>query len=378
MSKELRVLIAAGGTGGHVFPAISIADALRDQSESVKIEFVGTRDKIEWIAVPNAGYPINNIWISGFHRRVTLKNISFPAKLLISIIQSYHIIRKFKPDMVVSCGGYVAGPIGWVAARKRIPLVLQEQNSFPGVTNRLLAKDAVAIFTAFKQADNYFPKGKTLLFGNPTRKSLFNVQKENAYKFFGFKSDKPTLVVMGGSGGARAVNEAMVKEIDRLHNDLQLQIIWQCGTRYATEMRKRVDHSRYPNLRLLSFIDNMANVYAVSDLIISRAGAGSCAELMLMGKPSILIPSPHVAGDHQTKNALAMVENGAAILIKDKELNIRFYTEIAGLYHHKERLEKMSNAAKKLAIPDAADKIAHKIIEIIDPKSTNNKVPVSA
>ncbi|HKJ45835.1 MAG TPA: undecaprenyldiphospho-muramoylpentapeptide beta-N-acetylglucosaminyltransferase [Balneolales bacterium] len=378
MSKEIRILIAAGGTGGHVFPAISIADALRDQSESVKIEFVGTRDKIEWIAVPNAGYPINNIWISGFHRRLTPKNILFPAKLLISIIQSYNIIRKFKPDMVVSCGGYVAGPIGWVAARKRIPLVLQEQNSFPGVTNRLLAKNAVAIFTAFKQADHYFPKGKTLLFGNPTRKSLFNINKENAYKYFGFKPDKSTLVVMGGSGGARALNEAMIKEIDRLHDDLQLQIIWQCGTRYATEMRQRVDRSRYPNLRLLSFIDNMANVYAVSDLIISRAGAGSCAELMLMGKPSILIPSPHVAGDHQTKNAMAMVENGAAILIKDKELNKRFYTEIAGLYNHKERLEEMSNAARKLAIPDAADKIAHKIIEIINPKSTNNKVPVSA
>lgn len=368
MSKKYHILVAAGGTGGHIFPAISIADALRDKIETAVIEFVGTKEKMEWIVVPNAGYKIHNIWISGFHRNLTLKNLLFPVKLLVSILQSRAIIRKVRPDIVVACGGYVAGPIGWVAAQRGIPLVLQEQNSFPGVTNRLLAKYARIIFTAFKQADIYFPKNKTLLLGNPTRKSLFNVNREQAFKEFGFSSDKPTIAVMGGSGGARALNEVMLKEIDRLHNELNLQIIWQCGTAYADDMRRRIDESAYPNLRLLAFIDNMANVYAVSDLIVSRAGAGSCAELMLMGKPSILVPSPNVAGDHQTKNAKAMVENGAATLVKDKELNKRFFTTIEELFQHKEKLNQMADAARELATPDSADKIADKILDLIEHK----------
>ncbi|HKJ32520.1 MAG TPA: undecaprenyldiphospho-muramoylpentapeptide beta-N-acetylglucosaminyltransferase [Balneolales bacterium] len=377
MSKSYRILIAAGGTGGHVFPAISIADALRDQNESVIIEFVGTKDKIEWKVVPEAGYPIHNIWISGFHRRLTMKNLLFPLKLFSSIIQSYQIIRKFSPDIVVACGGYVAGPIGWVASQKRIPLVLQEQNSFPGVTNRLLAKYALIIFTAFKQADRYFPDGKTKLLGNPVRKSLLQFDISEAYHHFGFSSDKPTLAVLGGSGGAKAINEAMRQTLDRLHDELHLQIIWQCGSRYAEETKQKIDESKYSNLRLMPFIDKMEDVYAISDLVISRAGAGSCAELMVTGKPAILVPSSNVAGDHQTKNAEAMVENGAAVMISDNELANKLFSTTDHLFNHKDQLNEMAEAAKSIAIPDASDKIASQIINLITKKESDNRETVT-
>ncbi len=366
MADKYRVLVAAGGTGGHIFPAISIADALRELNPDSEIEFVGTRDRMEWIVVPNAGYKINNIWISGFHRRLTMKNLLFPVKLTVSLLQSRSILRRFRPDVVVACGGFVAGPAGWVAGKMKIPVVLQEQNSFPGVTNRLLAKNAQIIFTAFQQAENYFPKKKIKLMGNPTRKSLLRADKNKGFERFGFKEGKPTLLVMGGSGGARALNDAMLKNLDALHDKLGLQIIWQCGTRYYDDLKVRVNSNRYANLRLLSFLDHMAEAYVVSDLVISRAGAISCAELTMIGKPSILIPSPNVAGDHQTKNAMALADNGATILLKDKELNQRLYKEIEDLYKNPEKLKKISTAAKNMAMPDAAKHIAKEIITLIE------------
>lgn len=366
MADKYRVLVAAGGTGGHIFPAISIADALRELNPDVEIEFVGTRDRMEWIVVPNAGYKINNIWISGFHRRLTMKNILFPVKLTVSLLQSRSILRRFRPDVVVACGGFVAGPAGWVAGKMKIPVVLQEQNSFPGVTNRLLAKKAQIIFTAFQQAEHYFPKDKIRLMGNPTRKSLLKADKKKGFDRFGFNENKPTLLVMGGSGGARALNDAMLKNLDALHDKLGLQIIWQCGTRYYDDLKVRVNSKKYANLRLLSFLDHMAEAYAVSDLVISRAGAISCAELTMIGKPSILIPSPNVAGDHQTKNAMALADNGATILLKDKELNQRLYKEIEDLYKNPEKLNEISAAAKNMAMPDAAKHIAEEIITLIE------------
>lgn len=372
MADKYRVLIAAGGTGGHIFPAISIADALKELNPGIEIEFVGTRDRMEWIVVPNAGYKINNIWISGFHRRLTLKNVLFPVKLGVSLLQSRRIVRQFKPNIVVACGGFVAGPAGWVAAKMDVPIVLQEQNSFPGVTNRLLAKHAHTIFTAFQQAENYFPKDKIKLLGNPTRKSLLRADKEKGFERFGFKEGQPTLLVMGGSGGARALNDALLKNLDALHDELGLQIIWQCGTRYYDELKFRVNSKKYVNLRLLSFLDHIADAYAISDLVISRAGAISCAELTLIGKPSILIPSPNVAGDHQTKNAMALAENGATILLKDKELSQRLYQEIEDLYKNPGKLEELSKAAKNLGMPDAARHIAEEILTIIE---KNTKEP---
>lgn len=363
MSDRFKVLIAAGGTGGHVFPAISIADALRDSELPIEVAFVGTRDKMEWIAVPRAGYKIFSIWISGFHRQLTLKNLMFPFKLIRSILQSRSIINQFKPDLVISCGGYVAGPIGWVAARRKIPIIIQEQNSFPGVTNRLLAKNADIIFTAFQDADLHLPEGKTMLLGNPTRKSLLQQFGKSAFSRFNLNPEKPVLLILGGSGGARNINDAVKLHLDYLHNTLGLQILWQSGAKYFDEIRNSLATQQFPNLRLVDFIDHMPEAYAAASLVISRAGASSCAELLITGKPSILVPSPNVAGDHQTKNAKSMVASGAAECIEDDKLGRDLPETVSKLIFDAEKLQTMSDAAKSLAHPDAAEKIADYIIK---------------
>lgn len=361
-----KVLIAAGGTGGHVYPAIAIADALQKESDDIEILFVGTKDHMEWETVPRAGYDITSIWISGFHRRLTIKNLLFPVKLGTSLIQSLRIISDFTPHVVISCGGYAAGPVGWVAAKKDIPLVVQEQNSFPGVTNRLLGKDADLIFTAFQNADQFFPEDKIVLAGNPTRKSLTNVDKRQAYEAFSLDSDTPTLLILGGSGGAKSINEAMAKHVATLHDDMELQIIWQCGRRYYDRLREDINPANYDNLLLTDFLHNMPEAYAVADLVISRAGALSCSELALIGKPSILVPSPNVAGDHQTKNAESMVREGAAELLADDQLDETLAGLVEQLIEDQQRLKEMQQAALKLARPEAAETIATKIFELIN------------
>lgn len=360
-----KVLIAAGGTGGHVYPAIAIADALREKNADTDILFVGTKDHMEWETVPKAGYDITSIWISGFHRRLTLKNLLFPVKLGASIVQSMGILYNYQPDCVISCGGYAAGPIGWVAAKKNIPLVIQEQNSYPGVTNRLLGKQAARIFTAFKEAEDYFPADKITLAGNPTRKSLTNAERSKALDHFGFTKDKKTILILGGSGGARSINEAVFQHILTLHDDMGLQIIWQCGRRYYDRLRRDVNPDTFDNLLLKDFVHNMPEAYAAADLVISRAGALSCSELALTGKPSILVPSPNVAGNHQTKNARSMVSEGAADLIEDDRLKKVLVDHVKDIISDDERLETMSRAARKLAHPDAAEIIAIEILELI-------------
>lgn len=359
-----RVLIAAGGTGGHVYPAIAIADAIREIDNGVEILFVGTKDHMEWDAVPKAGYDIKSIWISGFHRRFTLRNLLFPVKLMSSLVQSLSIVSNFKPQVVVACGGYVSGPVGWIAARKQVPLILQEQNSFPGVTTRLLAKDAAKIFTAFKDADHHLPEGKTEISGNPTRKTLRKTDRKQAYREFDFTEEKQTLLVLGGSGGAKTINDAMAAHIEKLHDQFELQIIWQCGSRYYDELHMTLQTDQYSNLRLADFLYNMPEAYAIADLVVSRAGALSCSELALTGKPSILIPSPNVAGDHQTKNASSMVDEGAAELLKDGEAKEKLSPMVKRLIFDQQKLREMQKAALKLARPDASKMIAKEIIEI--------------
>jgi UDP-N-acetylglucosamine--N-acetylmuramyl-(pentapeptide) pyrophosphoryl-undecaprenol N-acetylglucosamine transferase len=363
-----RILFAAGGTGGHVYPAIAIADALKKEEAETSILFVGTRNHMEWQAVPKAGYDIRNVWISGFHRRFTLKNLLFPMKLMTSLVQSFRIISGYKPHVVVSCGGYVAGPVGWVAGRKGIPVVIQEQNSFPGVTNRLLAKYATKIFTAFKEADQYLPKEKTEITGNPTRATLTGADKSEALKFFGFDDSKPVLLVMGGSGGAKTINDAMKANAQALHDEAGLQIIWQCGARYYDELSTEVNEKKLDNLRLTAFLDNMPEAYAAADLVISRAGASSCSELMLTGKPSVLVPSPNVAGDHQIQNAKAMVDAGASKLLEDTAMKETITELVKKLIYDQENLKRMNQAALNLAKPDAAKLIAKEILEIAKSK----------
>jgi len=364
-SDQLRVLIAAGGTGGHVYPAIAIADALKELEANIVIKFVGTKTHMEWEAVPRAGYEIIAIWISGFHRRFTLKNLLFPLKLITSIVQSFKIISSFEPHAMISCGGYAAGPVGWVAAQKNVPLFIQEQNSYPGVTNRLLARNAQQIFTAFKEADQYFPAGKTSLAGNPTRKTLTDVNTDEAYAHFEFMQHQQTLLVLGGSGGAKAINEAMTKNIEELHNELKLQIIWQCGKRYYDELKTTLNTDDFKNLRLFDFLHHMPEAYAVADVVVSRAGALSCSELALTGNASILVPSPNVAGDHQTQNAKSMVKNEAAELMKNADAKELLPKLVKELMDDQQRIKKMQKAALKMARPNAANQIAQEILEVI-------------
>tara|TARA_R110000868_G_scaffold259361_3_gene517221 strand:+ start:51390 stop:52499 length:1110 start_codon:yes stop_codon:yes gene_type:complete len=359
-----KILIAAGGTGGHVYPAIAIADALKAENSQTEILFVGTRNHMEWKAVPKAGYEIMNVWISGFHRRLTLKNLLFPIKLITALTQSFSIISSFKPQVVVSCGGYVAGPIGWVAGKRGIPVVIQEQNSFPGVTNRLLAKFASKIFTAFKEADKFLPADKILVTGNPTRKTLTGIEKKKGLTSFGFDESKPVLLIMGGSGGAKTINDAIKENLDTLHDKAGLQIIWQCGSRYFDDLSTEIELEMYPNLRLTAFIDSMPEAYAAANLVISRAGASSCSEFMLTGMPSVLIPSPNVAGDHQTENAKSMADAGASELLKNEDAVNALPELVERLITDQEKLKKMNAAALKLAKPDAAKVIAKEILEL--------------
>jgi len=367
----IRLLLAAGGTGGHVYPAIAIADAARELSGNSDVLFVGTRDRMEWQAVPGAGYDIKSVWISGFHRRLTPQNLLFPIKLAVSLVQSFSILKQFKPDVVVACGGFAAGPIGWVAAKLGIPLVIQEQNSYPGVTNRLLAKHASKIFTAFDAAKEFLPKEKIELTGNPVRDSLKVRNKANALKQFGFSDDTPVMLVLGGSGGAKALNDAMAANLDSLHHEQGLQIIWQCGKNYYDDLSGIINEEDYPNLRLLGYIDDMPAAYGAATLVLTRAGASTCSELMMIGKPSVLVPSPNVAGNHQTKNAKAMVDNGASILIRENELNEALTGQLSKILFDEQKLTDMSDAALGLAKPNAAEQIAEQLFELAKRHQTN-------
>lgn len=361
-----RVLMAAGGTGGHVYPAIAIADALKAQGSDMDIRFVGTKNHMEWTSVPKAGYEITPIWISGLQRRLTPKNVLFPIKLLTALVQSYWLLRSFRPSIVISCGGYVAGPVGWVAAKLGIPIMIQEQNSYPGVTNRMLACYARRIFTAFPDAQNYFPKDRVRMVGNPTRNKLRQANAQTAREYFRFTEDRPVLLVLGGSLGAKSINEAMRHSLDTLHDIVGLQIIWQCGKRYIDDLEKDIDVEDYPRLRLHAYLDDMPAAYAAADLAVSRAGASSCSELMITGTPSVLVPSPHVAGDHQTMNARSMQEQGASEILEDDSLQDTLSELVTRLLADHEQLRRMNDAALAMAKPMAAQDIAEEIRTTIE------------
>lgn len=361
-----RFLLAAGGTGGHVYPAIAIAEALKNASTDSEFLFVGTRDRMEWETVPGYGFKIKSIWISGFHRSFTIKNLLFPVKLFVSLIQSLQIIRSFKPDVVISCGGFASGPIGWVAAKSGIPLILQEQNSYPGVTTKLLARYASIIFTAFEHAAEYLPAEKIILSGNPVRDGFRNPDLREAHDTFNFTPDRSTLLVLGGSGGAKAINRAMTTHIGKLHDEMGLQIIWQCGKNYIDELLNRVNTSQYPNLRLQAYINDMSSAYRVADLVVTRSGASTCSELMNLGQPAILIPSPNVAGDHQQKNAEAIASFHAAVLIDESQLEKELADIVSEIILNEEKLLIMQKAMLKLAKPDAAKTISKEILALIN------------
>ena len=366
--SPVHVLLAAGGTGGHVYPAIAIADAMKECRTDISFLFVGTRDRMEWKTVPRHGYDIKSVWISGFHRRLTIQNALFPLKLVVSLLQSLSILMRFRPDVVVACGGFASGPIGWVAEKIGIPVVLQEQNSFPGVTNRLLAKKASIIFTAFEDAEKHFPAEKVRLLGNPVRQSLQQKDRNEALSAFGFDEERTVLLILGGSGGAKALNDIMEKEISRLHNDLGISVLWQCGDKYKDGLKERLNLNDYPNVRLTAFIDDMPAAYGAASLVVTRAGAGTCSELMNIGKPAILVPSPNVAGNHQEKNALSLTKEGGAKILSEENLDEEFTNQIGELIFDTEKLEKMSAAMNKIAKPDAAKNIAQEILTLTEKK----------
>jgi len=361
-----KIIISGGGTGGHVFPAIAIADAIKKIRPDAEILFVGAKGKIEMEKVPKAGYPIEGLWISGFHRKLTLRNLLFPLKLLTSLWNARRIVARFKPDAAVGVGGYASGPLLRAATSRGIPALLQEQNSFAGVTNRLLAAKAKKICVAYDKMERYFPAEKIVLTGNPVRRDLANLQVTAAegLKYFDLDAGKKTIFVFGGSLGARSINEAMAANAELLGRQSDIQVLWQVGSLYY-ETYKDCATARLPNVRLRPFIDRMDMAYAMADLVICRAGALTISELCLVGKAALLIPSPNVAEDHQTKNAKALVEKEAALLLPDRDAKELIVAQAIQLLINEPQLEKLRQNIRQLARPDAADRIAEEVLKLI-------------
>lgn len=360
--KTKKFIISGGGTGGHIYPAIAIANELKLRFPEAEFLFVGAKDKMEMQKVPQAGYNIKGLWIAGLQRKLTLKNAMFPFKLLSSLSKSFQILKQFKPDVVIGTGGFASGAVLKVANMLRIPTVVQEQNSYPGITNKLLAKKASSICVAYENLDRFFPKEKIKLTGNPVRQDLISVEnkREEAITYFNLDKTKKTLLVLGGSLGARKINQLIAKELEFL-NQLDLQIIWQCGKLYFDEYQKY----NATNVQVVSFIDRMDLVYASADFIISRSGASSVSELCIVGKPTIFIPSPNVAEDHQTKNAKAIWDRNGAILVKESDLESQFETVFEELVSDEEKQKQLSENIKKLALPNATKDIVEEIIKLI-------------
>ncbi len=366
MSSSLKIIISGGGTGGHIFPAIAIANAIKAKRPDADILFVGAKGKMEMEKVPRAGFKIEGLWISGFQRKLTLRNLLFPVKLLSSLLRASQIIRSFKPDVAVGVGGYASGPLLEMATRKGIPALIQEQNSYAGVTNRLLAKKVQRICVAYENMERYFPQEKLVLTGNPVRSDLTEVSatREEALAHFGLDSAKKTLLLFGGSLGARTLNQAMAASTAALREREDVQVLWQCGRLYVKDF-KQSETAQLPNVQMQAFIDRMDLAYKMADLVVCRAGALTISELQLVGKPAMLVPSPNVAEDHQTKNALALVERDAAIMLPDAEAKARMVPEALALLDHPERLQELATNVYAMAKTDAAERIAEEVLNLL-------------
>jgi len=362
---ELRFMISGGGTGGHIFPAISIADALKEKHPNAKFLFVGAKDRMEMERVPQAGYDIEGLWISGIQRKLSLANLTFPFKVLSSLLKCRRLIRQFKPDVVIGTGGFASGPLLYVAAAKKIPTLIQEQNSYAGITNKLLAPKASTICVAYDKMERFFPKEKIILSGNPIRENIKNIDISPVKAKDDFKlSNTPTLLVLGGSLGAKKINQFIDANLEELLK-LDINIIWQTGKLYYEKIAQKWGAKQGEHLQIMAFIKDMNQAYAASDYVISRAGAGTLSELAVVGKASLLIPSPNVAEDHQTKNALALTEKNAALLFKESGSNDEFVKQVKKLIAEKVNLEE---EIKKLALPNASEKIAQEVLKLVKTK----------
>lgn len=365
--SKLKIIISGGGTGGHVFPAIAIANALKKKVYNVRILFVGAQGKMEMQKVPEAGYSIIGLNIMGFQRRFTLKNFLVPFRLLQSLWKAHIIIKRFKPHVVVGVGGYASGPILRVATKRKIPTVIQEQNSYPGITNKILSKKATKICVAYDGMENYFPKEKIFLTGNPVRQDITNITKETqnrAIAFFQLNQDKKTVLIIGGSLGARTINQATVSMLPAMINN-NIQVIWQTGRAYYKESLAITNQLRSPLIHVFEFIREMDLAYAAADIIISRAGALAVSEICIVKKPAILIPSPNVAEDHQTRNAIALVNRNAAILLKDNEAKQKLESVLLDLINDTSKQHKLIEQLSSLYINNSADIIADVILSLI-------------
>lgn len=363
MKESLRVIISGGGTGGHIFPAVSIANAIRLQHPDAKILFVGAEGRMEMQRVPAAGYEIIGLPVAGFDRKHLLRNISVLIKLMRSQLKARRIVKAFQPDVAVGVGGYASGPTLKVAGMMGIPTLIQEQNSYAGVTNKLLAKQASKICVAYEGMERFFDKEKIILTGNPVRQGLLqhNMSREDAVRSFQLDPAKKTVLIIGGSLGARTINNCVMQGLDKIRQS-GVQFIWQTGKIYISEARAAVSRAgELPMLHTTDFIADMAAAYRAADLVISRAGAGSISELCLLGKPVILVPSPNVAEDHQTKNALALVNKEAALYVKDAEAGVKLLDTAIATVQQPDILNKLSTNIAKLAFKDSANVIAGEV-----------------
>ena len=367
--KELRVIISGGGTGGHIFPAVSIANAIKAQRPDAKILFVGAIGRMEMQRVPAAGYDIKGLPICGFDRKNLLKNVKVLYKIWKSQRMAKQIIRAFRPQVAVGVGGYASGPTLNKAAAMGIPCLIQEQNSYAGVTNKLLAKKAEKICVAYEGMERFFPAEKLILTGNPVRQTLLDstISREDAIKAQGLDPSKKTILLVGGSLGARTINESVLQHLDLVRSS-DVQFIWQTGKYYSAEIAKRLQGMEIPNLKVTDFITDMGAAYKSADLVISRAGASSISEFCLIGKPVILVPSPNVAEDHQTKNALALSTKDAAIYVKDSEAPSTLLELAVKTVNDEAKLKSLSENILKLALPDSAKIIANEVIRLAEGK----------
>ncbi|WP_299124331.1 undecaprenyldiphospho-muramoylpentapeptide beta-N-acetylglucosaminyltransferase [uncultured Tenacibaculum sp.] len=362
MKQSINIIISGGGTGGHIYPAIAIANEIKVRYPEANILFVGARDKMEMEKVPQAGYDIEGLWISGIQRKLTAKNLLFPFKLLSSLWKAYRIIRRFKPDVAIGTGGFASGPTLMVANKKGIPTLIQEQNSYPGITNKLLSKKAGKICVAYENLERFFPEEKIIKTGNPVRQDLLfiHTKDEEGKEFFELDLKKKTILVLGGSLGARKINQLIEANLE-FFKEQKVQLIWQCGKLYFEEYQK---YNKLENVQVHQFLNRMDLAYAATDFIVSRAGASSVSELCIVGKPTIFIPSPNVAEDHQTKNAKSIADKHGAILVKEKELDT-FPIVLETLLKDEGKQQSLSENINELALPNATSDIVNEIEKLI-------------
>lgn len=360
---KLKFIISGGGTGGHIYPAIAIANELKTRFTDAEFLFVGAEDRMEMEKVPQAGFQIKGLWISGLQRSLSLQNLAFPLKLISSMRRSSKILKEFKPNVAIGTGGYASAPLLRMAAKKNIPCLIQEQNSYAGITNKWLSSKVQKICVAYEGMEKFFPSEKIKLTGNPVRQDLLDISlnRDEGIEFFKLNKEKKTLLVLGGSLGARRINQLIESSLD-LFEKLGLQVIWQCGKYYEETYLEKQNES----VKVHAFLNRMDLAYAAADIIISRAGALSVSELCLVGKPVIFIPSPNVAEDHQTKNALSVSEKNAALVIAEKDLEADFEIKFSELVSSEEMQKSLSQNIKKLAKPNATKDIVNEIEKLLN------------